>query len=267
MRQMATKHSIHVEKGNPASQIKKVIAVMSGKGGVGKTSVASLLAVSLHKKGYKVGILDADITGPSVPKAFGLNEAKATAAGENNDIKPVYTASGMPLMSINFLLPDSTDPVIWRGPLISNVIKQFWNNVVWGELDYLVIDMPPGTGDVPLTVFQSLPVDGVVVVTAPQDLVTIIVRKAVKMAQMMRKPILGLVENMAYFICPDCGKRHNIWGESHLAEVAANYEIKNTVQLPLEPRFASACDGAGIESVQMVLPDEFIDNLLSSLQK
>lgn len=237
---------IPIEKGNPNSHIKKVIAIISGKGGVGKTLVTSMLAVIMKRRGFNVGVLDADITGPSIPKAFGIDKKAGAAA--SGAILPVTTKTGIKLMSVNLLLENTTDPVIWRGPVISGVVKQFWNEVEWGDIDYMFVDMPPGTGDVPLTVFQSLPVDGIIIVTSPQDLVSMIVEKAAKMASMMNKPILGIVENMAYFECPDCGAKHKIFGESNVSSLAGFYNIHETAQIPLDPKLAAECDKDGIES-------------------
>ncbi len=225
---------------NPGSHIQRVIAVMSGKGGVGKSLVTSTLASAAAKLGKKVGILDADITGPSIPKAFGLHDR---AVGDDTGIYPVPTPGGIKVMSLNLLTPDETDPVVWRGPVIAGAVKQFWTDVVWGELDYLFVDMPPGTGDVPLTVFQSLPVDGIIMVTSPQDLVSMIVTKAVKMAHMMSVPVLGVIENYSYFKCPDCGKEHKIFGESHLDEVAKATNLNVLARLPMDPAFAAADNG------------------------
>ena len=209
-------------KANPGSRVKKIIGVVSGKGGVGKSLITSLLASAMTKKGYACGVLDADVTGPSIPKVFGVHE-KATAVG--NSMVPVASQGGVRLMSVNLILEDETDPVIWRGPLIAGVVQQFWTEVMWGDLDYLFVDMPPGTGDVALTVFQSLPVDGIIVVTSPQDLVSMIVSKAVKMAQKMDIPILGVVENMSYVRCPDCGKKILLYGESHVEQTAKQYGL------------------------------------------
>ena len=229
---------------NPHSVIKHVIGIVSGKGGVGKSMVTSQLAVSMAKMGYRVGILDADITGPSIPKAFGVHER---AQGSENGILPAMTDTGIEVMSLNLLTENETDPVIWRGPVIAGVVKQFWTDVFWGELDYLFVDMPPGTGDVPLTIFQSLPVDGIIVVTSPQDLVSMIVTKAVKMAQMMDIPVLGMVENFSYFTCPNCGEQHRIFGESHAAETAEANGIPLLAQLPIDPALAQACDEGRLE--------------------
>lgn len=229
---------------NEQSNVKKVIGVVSGKGGVGKSSVTSMLAVQAQRLGYKVAILDADITGPSIPQAFGIKE-KAT--GTDEMIFPVESKTGITVMSVNALLADTTDPVVWRGPVLSGVIEQFWNNVVWGDIDVMFVDMPPGTGDVALTVFQSLPLDGIVIVTSPQELVSMIVEKAVKMAQMMNVPVIGIVENMSYFVCPDCGSRHRIFGESHLGKIADKYAIGNMAEIPMNTRIAAACDKGTIE--------------------
>ena len=233
--------------GNALSSVKHVIAVVSGKGGVGKSTVTASLAAAMAKKGRKVAVLDADITGPSIPTAFGIHQ-KAT--GTDAGIDPAVTAGGIKLMSLNLLSANETDPVIWRGPVIAGAVKQFWTDVIWGELDYLFVDMPPGTGDVPLTVFQSLPVDGIIVVTSPQDLVSMIVTKAVNMAKMMDIPVLGLVENYSYFQCPDCGKQHAIFGESHLDQVAMELDIPVLARLPIDPSLAAAFDAGRIEQVE-----------------
>lgn len=229
---------------NELSHVKKVIGVVSGKGGVGKSLVTSLLAVTMSKKGYKCGIMDADITGPSIPKAFGIKD-KIMASPDG--MIPVYSKGGIPVVSINLLLPNDTDPVVWRGPVIAGSVKQFWSDVVWGDLDYLFVDMPPGTGDVPLTVFQSLPVDGILVVASPQELVSMIVTKAVKMAELMNIPVIGLVENMSYFHCPDNGKDYQIFGESHIHEVAKEHGLPVLARIPIDPALASACDSGDIE--------------------
>jgi Mrp family chromosome partitioning ATPase len=231
---------------NEKSRIKKVIAVISGKGGVGKSMVTSLLAVQTSRSGYKTAVLDADITGPSIPKGFGLT-GKATGSG--NEIYPVVSKNGVSIMSLNLLLEHDTDPVIWRGPLIAGAVKQFWTDVVWGDIDYMYVDMPPGTGDVALTVFQSLPIDGIVVVTSPQELVGMIVEKAVKMAGMMNIPVLALVENMSYFTCPDCGKVHHIFGESHIDEIAKQHGVQTVCRLPIHPELAAAADSGTIETM------------------
>ena len=226
------------------SQIKRVIGVVSGKGGVGKSLVTAMSAVLANSKGYKTAILDADITGPSIPKAFGIHQ-KADAC--EFGIIPAKTKMGLDIMSINLLLENESDPVVWRGPVIAGVVKQFWTDVIWKDIDCLVVDMPPGTGDVPLTVFQSLPVDGIVIVTSPQELVSMIVEKAVKMAKLMNIPILGIIENMSYFECPDCGKRHSIYGESHIEDIAAQYDIPVLAKLPIDPQLAKLCDQGTIE--------------------
>ncbi len=225
---------------NDMSSVKHVIGVVSGKGGVGKSLVSGLIAADAARKGLKVGILDADITGPTIPHMFGFNHVGITA--QNNLLVPARTKEGIEVMSINLLLRNPDDPVIWRGPVIGGCVKQFWNEVVWGELDVLVVDMPPGTGDVALTVFQSIPVDGVVIVASPQDLVATIVGKAVNMAKSMDVPVLGLVENMSYFECPDCGKKHYIFGDSHIDEVAEKYGVDVLARLPMNPDFAALCD-------------------------
>lgn len=233
-----------LEKLNDLSHVKKVIGVVSGKGGVGKSLVTSLLATILRRRENAVAILDADITGPSIPKCFGL---KGRAMADENGLYPRDTKTGIKVMSINLLLDEETAPVVWRGPVIAGAIKQFWSEVVWGDVDYMFVDMPPGTGDVPLTVFQSLPVDGIIIVTSPQELVGMIVSKAVEMAKLMNIPVLGLVENMSYFQCPDCGKKVSLFGESHIDEVAAKYALSVLGQLPIDPTLASACDRGIIE--------------------
>ena len=226
------------------SHIKKVIGVVSGKGGVGKSIVTSMLAVTMQRRGYQSAILDADVTGPSIPKAFGIKEK---AEGNGIGILPARSTTGIDIMSVNLLLENDTDPVIWRGPIIANTVKQFWTDVIWNEVDYMFIDMPPGTGDVPLTVFQSIPVDGIVIVTSPQELVSMIVSKAVKMAEMMNIPILGLVENMSYFRCPDNGKDYQIFGDSHIDDIAKQHNLKVLAKLPIDPHLAAACDKGVIE--------------------
>jgi len=231
---------------NPKSNVKKVIAVVSGKGGVGKSTVTSMLAVAMQRKGKRVGVLDADITGPSAPKAFGVTECQ----GANEDgLYPALSATGIQIMSINLLLDDPASPVVWRGPVIAGAVKQFWTDVVWEDVDYMFVDMPPGTGDVPLTVFQSLPVDGIVIVTSPQDLVSMIVTKAVKMANMMHIPVLGFVENYSYLQCPDCGKRIEVFGKSHLDEIAAEFGLPVLARLPIDPKVAECYDSGKMETV------------------
>ncbi|MBQ1274927.1 MAG: Mrp/NBP35 family ATP-binding protein [Cellulosilyticum sp.] len=230
------------------SHIKKVVGIVSGKGGVGKSSVTSMLAVAMKRKGYGVGILDADITGPSIPKAFGINQ-KAYAT--ENGLYPVPSKTEIDVMSINLLLDKPTDPVVWRGPVIAGAVKQFWEEVIWENEDYLFVDMPPGTGDVPLTVFQSIPLDGIIIVTSPQDLVSMIVAKAVNMANMLNVPIIGLVENYSYFMCPDCDKKHQIFGESKIDEVAAQNNLKVLAKLPIDPKLAKACDNGQVEEIEL----------------
>ena len=244
---------------NSMSSIKQVIAVVSGKGGVGKSTVTASLAAAMARKGRKVAVLDADITGPSIPTAFGVHER---ATGSDAGIDPAVTAGGIKLMSLNLLSANETDPVIWRGPVIAGVVTQFWQEEVWGDIDYMFVDMPPGTGDVPLTVFQSLPVDGVVVVTSPQDLVSMIVAKAVNMAKMMDIPVLGLVENYSYFQCPDCGKRHAIFGESQIEKVAAGLEVPVLAKLPIDPALAAAFDAGKIED----FPTNYMAELAGRLE-
>ena len=231
---------------NPYSSVKKVIAVVSGKGGVGKSLVTSLLASEMQRRGRRCAILDADITGPSIPKSFGISR-KAT--GTEEFLIPVTTESGMQIMSINLILEDDTAPVVWRGPVIAGAVTQFWTDVLWQDVDYMFVDMPPGTGDVPLTVFQSLPIDGLIIVTTPQDLVGMIVSKAVNMANLMKIPVLGVVENMSYFQCPDCGARHEIFGESKVEKVAAAFDIKHTLRLPIDPAVAALVDAGKVEAV------------------
>ena len=231
---------------NPQSTVKKVIAVVSGKGGVGKSTVTSMLAVAMARQGKTVGVLDADITGPSAPTAFGVTECQ----GANEDgLYPALTKGGIQVMSINLLLDNPADPVVWRGPVIAGAVKQFWTDVIWEDVDYMFVDMPPGTGDVPLTVFQSLPVDGIVIVTSPQDLVSMIVSKAVKMANMMHIPVLGFVENYSYLECPDCGKKIEVFGKSHLDEVAAKFDLPILARLPIDPAVAFAYDSGLMETV------------------
>ncbi len=243
---------------NEKSQIKKVIGIVSGKGGVGKSLITSLLAVELQRRGYRVGILDGDITGPSIPKIFGLkNRAQAT----KGEIIPLETKTGIKVISINLLLEDEKLPVVWRGPMIANVVKQFWSDVVWGELDFLLVDMPPGTGDVPLTVFQSLPVDGIVIATSPQELVSMIVAKAVRMAEKMSIPILGIVENMSYVQCPDCGKKIPVFGESKIETFAQAEDLPVLGQIPLSSVFAKACDRGEIETVEGNLLPVAVDSI------
>ena len=243
---------------NPKANVKKVIAVVSGKGGVGKSTVTSMLAVAMARKGKRVGVLDADITGPSAPTAFGVTECQ----GANEDgLYPALTRGGIQVMSINLLLENESDPVIWRGPVIAGVVKQFWTDVIWNEVDYMMVDMPPGTGDVPLTVFQSLPVDGIVIVTSPQDLVSMIVTKAVRMAEMMHIPVLGFVENYSYLECPDCGRKIKVFGEGHLDEVAQNLGLPVLARLPIDPKVAEAYDNGLMETINTDLVNPVIDTI------
>ena len=245
---------------NENSRVGKVIGVVSGKGGVGKSMVTSLLAVAMRRRGYKVGVLDADITGPSVPQAFGIH---GNTFQSSFGIEPAESAGGIRVMSINLLLDSETSPVIWRGPVIAGVINQFWTDVHWGEVDYLFVDMPPGTGDAPLTVFQSLPVDGVVVVATPQELVGMIVAKAIKMARMMSKQVLALVENMSYFRCPDCGSEHEVFGPSHAQETAENFLIPHVVRLPIDPELARKVDEGAVEDFE----GGWLDGLADVIEK
>jgi Mrp family chromosome partitioning ATPase len=249
-----------LEQAHECSNIKKVIAVVSGKGGVGKSLVTSMLAVSMRKMGYQTAILDADVTGPSVPKEFGIREK---AYADELGILPIKTKTGIEIMSVNLILENDTDPVIWRGPIISGMVKQFWTDVIWDDVDYMFIDMPPGTGDVPLTVFQSLPVDGIVIVTSPQELVSMIVSKAVKMAAMMNIPVIGIVENMSYLECPDCHSHISIFGESHIEKVARDHHIKTISKLPLNPAFAELCDKGLVE----MFDGDFLNDIVNQIEK
>lgn len=254
------KADFHIE-GNKNSKIKKIIAVASGKGGVGKSTVTSLLAVNMMKKGYKVGILDADITGPSIPHAFGVTDP---IYGDEEGMIPQISKQGIKIVSINLLLQDATQPVVWRGPVLANAVKQFYSDVKWGEIDYLFVDMPPGTGDVVLTVFQSLPIDGVVIVTSPQDMVKMIVGKAIHMCELMDLPLLGLVENMAYFTCPCCGNPTYPFGPSKLAEVANEYQLTALASLPIDIAISSSIDNGNVEDVDTENLDKAA-NLIVSL--
>ena len=245
---------------NAKSNVKRVIAVMSGKGGVGKSLVTEQLAVAAAKRGLKTAILDADITGPSIPMAFGVNERAVGDADKN--ILPSRSACGIGIMSLNLLVENPEDPVAWRGPVIAGVVKQFWSDVAWGDVDIMFVDMPPGTGDVPLTVFQSLPITGAVIVTTPQDLVSMIVETAARLADMMKLPVLGLVENMSAFKCPDCGKVHRIFGEGDAANLAAQHGIKSVASLPIDPSVAAAVDRGAIESVDVSALDPILDALV-----
>lgn len=249
-----------IERNNNNKGVKKVIAVVSGKGGVGKSLVTSMLAVSAVKHGKTAAILDADITGPSIPKSFGIS-GRATCNEDGSVMYPATSAGGIDVMSLNLLINNETDPVIWRGPVIANAVKQFWEDCEWGDVDYMFVDCPPGTGDVPLTIFQSLPVDGIIVVTSPQDLVSMIVEKAVNMAKLMNIPVLGLVENMSYFKCPDCGNIHYIYGESHIDEIAARLGISNVAKMPMDPSVAAKVDAGKAEELDV----SELDNIFSSI--
>lgn len=252
------------EQPHELSSIKKVIGVVSGKGGVGKSLVTSMLAVTMNRMGYHSAILDADVTGPSIPKAFGIKE-KAT--GNELGLYPIKSKTGIDIMSINLLLENDTDPVVWRGPIIGNTVKQFWTDVIWSDVDFMFIDMPPGTGDVPLTVFQSIAVDSIIIVTSPQELVSMIVSKAVKMAEMMNIPILGLVENMSYFRCPDNDKDYKIFGDSHIEEIAEKHNLKVLAKLPIDPKISAACDRGMIELFDGNWLDPIADILVETINK
>ncbi len=248
------------EKPHQLSNIKKIIGVVSGKGGVGKSLVTSMLAIEMNRRGYNSAILAADVTGPSIPKSFGIKEkARANKMG----LLPIESETGIDIMSINLLLENDTDPVVWRGPIIAGTVKQFYTDVIWEDVDYMFIDMPPGTGDVPLTVFQSLPVDGVIIVTSPQELVSMIVAKAVKMAKMMNIPILGIVENMSYFKCPDCDNEYDIFGKSNIEQVAHEHGISVFNKMPIDPKISKACDEGKIEFIDMTL----LPNIGNKLEK
>ena len=240
------------EAPNALSDVKHVIGVVSGKGGVGKSLVTCMIAVLLQRKGYKVGILDADVTGPSVPKAFGVS---TQVTGDENGMIPPRSTTGIDIMSVNLLLEDETRPVVWRGPVIAGTVKQFWTDTIWHDIDVLLVDCPPGTGDVPLTVFQSLPLDGIVIVSSPQELVSMIVKKAANMAQMMSIPVLGLVENMSYAICPDCGKEIKIFGDSHIEKIAEDFGYDLLGRIPMDPKLAALCDRGMIE----LMENEYLD--------
>lgn len=249
------------------SSVKKVIGIVSGKGGVGKSLVTSLLASRVCKDGYRTAILDADITGPSIPESFGLNEQRAEALEKDNAVYPVITDSGIQLMSMNFLLPNENDPVIWRGPVIGGAVKQFWTDVIWKDVDFMFVDMPPGTGDVPLTVFQSLPVDGIIIVSSPQQLVRVIVEKAVKMAGMMNIPILGIVENMSYVKCPHCDEKITVFGKSNIDQIAKNFNLPVLARLPMEESTSRLVDEGDVESIQMPELDEAVKVVEKLLNK
>ena len=249
-----------IESPHKLSNIKKVIGVVSGKGGVGKSLVTSLMAVNMNRRGYKTAILDADVTGPSIPRIFGLNQR---AEGSDDGLFPVKTKTGIEVMSLNLLLENDTDPVVWRGPVIGGVVKQFWTDVIWNDVDFMFVDMPPGTGDVPLTVFQSIPVDGIIVVTSPQELVSMIVEKAVKMAKMMNIPVLGLVQNMAYFECPNCGDKHYIYGESNVEATAKEFNIDESAEIPMNMKLSSACDKGAVE----LFEGDWLDKMSDKVEK
>ena len=245
---------------HPLSSVKKVIGVVSGKGGVGKSLVTSLMAVKMNSKGYHTAILDADITGPSIPKAFGVSGDIGLT--KEKLMVPATSSTGIEIMSANLLLDHESDPVIWRGPVIAGAVKQFWNETLWKDIDYMFVDMPPGTGDVPLTVFQSLPVDGIIIVTSPQELVSMIVGKAVNMAKKMDIPILGIVENMSYLECPDCGKKISVFGESHIEEVAKEYDLPVLARIPIQPKIAEMADQGTIEYLEESWMDEAAEKLV-----
>ena len=249
-----------LEETHPLNNIKNVIGIVSGKGGVGKSLVTSILAVSMNRKGYRVGILDADLTGPSIAKMFGVDEK---IVGAEDGMYPQYTKEEIAIMSVNLLLKNTEDPVIWRGPILAGVVKDFWSKVIWGELDYLFIDMPPGTGDVPLTVFQSIPLDGVIIVSSPQDLVSLIVKKAYNMAKMMNIPILGIVENMSYLKCPDCGKEIKLFGESHIEEITSDIGTKLLGKIPIDPHMAELADLGEFEKINNDILSEAVKTIES----
>ncbi len=246
---------------NKASNVKHVIGVVSGKGGVGKSLITSMLAVTMQRRGYKAAILDADITGPSIPKAFGLKPG--SVEGSDLGMFPPMTKTGIEVMSVNLLMDEETKPVVWRGPVIAGTVKQFWSDVVWNEVDYMFVDMPPGTGDVPLTVFQSLPLDGIIIVSSPQELVSMIVEKAVNMAKLMDVKVLGLIENYSYLICPDCGKVIKLYGESHIEECAKAHGTEVLAKLPIDPELASLCDKGVIE----LFEGEYLERVADYIEK
>ncbi|MDY6366943.1 MAG: Mrp/NBP35 family ATP-binding protein [Clostridia bacterium] len=253
---------IFKEKQNEGSKIKKIIGVISGKGGVGKSFVASSLAVLLNRRGYKTAIIDGDITGPSIPKEFGVTEKAGSYDGKF--LVPVKTESGIKIMSVNLLLENENDPVVWRGPVIAGAVKQFYTDVLWGDVDYMFVDMPPGTGDVPLTVFQSLPVDGIIVVTSPQDLVSMIVGKSVKMAELMKIKLLGIVENYSYMKCPDCGKIIEVYGESKVIKTAEEFKIDTAVKLPIDPAFSKLSDSGNMEKLDFEYLDPIVEKIIKN---
>ena len=253
-----------LEQPHSLSSIKHVIAVVSGKGGVGKSIVTSMLAVNMQRLGFKTAILDADITGPSIPKSFGLTEG---VEGDGNGLFPATTTSGIDVMSINLLLDEATKPVVWRGPVIAGTVKQFWTDVIWNDIDYMFIDCPPGTGDVPLTIFQSIPLDGIVIVSSPQELVSMIVEKAANMANMMNIPVLGLVENMSYVKCPDCGKEIKIFGESHIEEVAEKHGYDVLAKIPMDAKLAALVDKGWLEMMDNTYLEDAAETIVKKLNK
>lgn len=248
------------EPAHKLSSINKVIGIVSGKGGVGKSMTSSMLSVLLNRRGYHTAVLDADITGPSIPKLFGIH---GRATGDENGIFPASTKTGIDIMSVNLMLENEEDPVVWRGPVIAGAVKQFWQEVIWKDVDFMFVDMPPGTGDVPLTVFQTLPVDGIVVVASPQELVSMIVAKAVKMANMMDIPILGIVENMSYIACPDCGKKISVFGDSHVDEIAGRFSLPVLAKMPIDPRLAQNADSGNIEDFE----GDYLDGAADAVEK
>ncbi len=253
----AVDFSAHLSKG---SSVKHVYAIMSGKGGVGKSLVTTMLACAFAKAGHKTAILDADITGPSIPRAFGVDNESLKVTADKLMI-PAVSKNGISIMSANLLLDNDTDPIIWRGSLIASAVKQFYEQALWQDIDYMFVDMPPGTGDVPLTVFQSLPVEGIVMVTSPQDLVSMIVAKAVNMAKMMQKPVIGIVENMSYYTCPDCGKQHSIFGESHIDEIASKYGLTVLAKLPINPKTAELVDSGRADEIDVSAMQKAVDDI------
>lgn len=250
-----------LEKPHELSNIKKVIGIVSGKGGVGKSAVTSMLAVTTRRLGFNTAILDADITGPSIPKVFAL-EGEVTGDG-NGAMFPLSTKTGIEVMSVNLLLSDKETPVVWRGPVIAGTVKQFWSDVIWNDVDYMYIDMPPGTGDVPLTVFQSIPLDGIIIVTSPQELANMIVAKAVNMAKMMNIPVLGIIENMSYYKCPDCGKEYKVFGESHVEETAEKFGLKVLAKIPIDPKLAALSDKGMLE----LMENDYLDAAFAEIEK
>ena len=249
-----------IEALNELSNVKHVIGVVSGKGGVGKSLVTSMMAVNMQRKGYKCAILDADITGPSIPKAFGV---KGSVEGDEHGLIPPHSTTGIDVMSINLLMDEETKPVVWRGPVIAGMVKQFWTDVIWNDIDYMFVDCPPGTGDVPLTVFQSIPLDGIIIVSSPQELVSMIVEKAANMANMMNIPVLGLVENMSYVKCPDCGKEIKVFGESHIEKVAEKFGYDLLGKLPMDPKLAALVDKGMIE----LMENDYLDNAADTIEE